>query len=76
VFPVAGEGTLRDLVREAKANKQAFQARVRTVLHSSYTHHYRRMLPALLAALSFRCNNAGVPAGDRCFGPVGPVRRR
>ena len=57
VFPVVGEGTLRDLVREAKANKQAFQARVRTVLHSSYTHHYRRMLPPLPAALSFRCNN-------------------
>ncbi|WP_433019041.1 hypothetical protein [Kribbella sp. CA-294648] len=47
--------TLRDLVREAKANKQAFQARVRRVLHSSYTHHYRRMLPPLHAALSFRC---------------------
>jgi TnpA family transposase len=57
LFPVVGEGTLRDLVREAKANKRAFQARVRTVLHSSYTHHYRRMLPPLLAALSFRCNN-------------------
>ncbi|MET7281140.1 DUF4158 domain-containing protein [Kribbella sp. NPDC005582] len=57
VFPVVGEGTLRDLVREAKANKKVFQARVRTVLHSSYTHHYRRMLPPLLAALSFRCNN-------------------
>jgi TnpA family transposase len=57
LFPVVGEGTLRDLVREAKANKRAFEARVRTVLHSSYTHHYRRMLAPLLAALSFRCNN-------------------
>ncbi|GIN04698.1 hypothetical protein Pve01_63560 [Planomonospora venezuelensis] len=57
LFPVVGEGTLRDLVREAKADRRAFQARVRTVLHSSYTHHYRRMLPPLLAALSFRCNN-------------------
>jgi len=57
LFPVVGEGTLRELVREAKANQRAFQARVRTVLHSSYTHHYRRMLPPLLAALEFRCNN-------------------
>ena len=58
VFPVVGEGTLRDLVREAKANEAVFQARVRTVLRSSYSNHYRRMLPALLSVLRFRCNNA------------------
>ena len=57
LFPVVGEKTLRDLVREAKANEQVFQARVRTVLRSSYSNHYRRMLPPLLAALEFRCNN-------------------
>jgi hypothetical protein len=57
LFPVVGEKTLRELVREAKANERAFQARVRVVLRSSYTHHYRRMLPPLLAALRFRCNN-------------------
>lgn len=57
LFPVVGERTLRELVREAKANERAFQARVRTVLRSSYTNHYRRMLPPLLAVLRFRCNN-------------------
>jgi TnpA family transposase len=57
LFPVVDEKTLRELVREAKANERAFQARVRTVLRSSYTNHYRRMLPPLLAALRFRCNN-------------------
>lgn len=57
LFPVVGEKTLQELVREAKANTEAFQGRVRTVLRSSYSNHYRRMLPALLAALSFRCNN-------------------
>ncbi|WSY64894.1 Tn3 family transposase [Nocardia sp. NBC_00881] len=57
LFPVGGEKTLRDLVKEAKANQQVFQARVRTVLRSSYSNHYRRMLPPLLAALDFRCNN-------------------
>ena len=57
LFPVVGEATLRDLVREAKANEQVFRSRVRTVLTSSYTNHYRRMLPKLLAALMFRCNN-------------------
>ncbi len=57
LFPVVGEGTLQDLVREAKADERVFQARVRTVLRSSYSNHYRRMLPALLAALRFGCNN-------------------
>lgn len=57
VFPVVGEATLRDLVREAKANQQAFQTRVRRVLSGSYTNHYRRMLPQLLAALTFRSHN-------------------
>lgn len=57
LYPVVGEKTLRELVKEAKANDQVFAARVRTVLRSSYSNHYRRMLPALLAALGFRCNN-------------------
>src|SRR5664280_284918 len=38
-------------------SQQVFRSRVRTVLTSSYTNHYRRMLPKLLAALMFRCNN-------------------
>lgn len=57
LFPVVGEKTLQELVREAKAGAEAYQGRVRTVLRSSYSNHYRRMLPALLAAVSFRCNN-------------------
>jgi hypothetical protein len=57
LFPVVGEKTLRELVREAKANEHAFQARVRTVLRGSYSNHYRRMLPPLLAALEFGCHN-------------------
>ena len=58
LYPVVGESTLRDLVREAKTNEAAFRARVRTVLRSSYSNHYRRMLPRLLAALDLRCNNS------------------
>ncbi|WP_222432374.1 Tn3 family transposase, partial [Leekyejoonella antrihumi] len=57
LYPVVSEKTLRELVAEAKANEHAFQAKVRTVLRGSYTSHYRRMLPALLDALKFRCNN-------------------
>lgn len=57
LFPVVGEATLRDLVREAKATKTVFATRVRTVLRASYSHHYRRGVPKLLSALEFRCNN-------------------
>lgn len=57
LYPVVGKKTLRELVREAKTNERVFQARVRTVLRSSYSSYYRRMLPPLLAVLEFRCNN-------------------
>ena len=57
LYPVVGEATLRDLVKEAAANENAFRLRVRTVLRSSYSAHYRRMLPRLLGALEFGCNN-------------------
>ncbi|MCN0154355.1 Tn3 family transposase [Salinispora arenicola] len=57
IYPVAGEGTLQQLMAEAKANKKVFNAKVRTVLRSSYSHHYRRVLPDLLAALEFRSGN-------------------
>jgi hypothetical protein len=57
LFPVVGESTLRDLVREAKANEPAFRARDRTVLRSSYSGHYRRMVPRLPGALDLRCND-------------------
>jgi hypothetical protein len=63
LYPVVGEGMLRELVREARANEAAFRQRVRTVLRSSYSGHYRRMLAPLLATLEFRSNNSA-------YGPV------
>ncbi len=57
LFPVVGEKTLRELVREAKANERVINEKTRAVLRSSYSNHYRRMLPPLLGALRFRCNN-------------------
>ena len=57
VYPAVGGGTLRALVAEAKADQKAYRARVRTVLTSSYSSYYRRMLPKLLAAIEFKCNN-------------------
>jgi len=58
IYPIASEETLRDLAREGRAGKGPFRQRVRTVLRSSYSDYYRRLLPKLLGALEFRCNNA------------------
>ncbi|MEV5576895.1 Tn3 family transposase [Spirillospora sp. NPDC052269] len=57
VFPTVGEGTLRALVAEAKADAKTYKARVRTVLTASYSSYYRRMPPKLLGAVEFKCNN-------------------
>ena len=58
VFPVAGEQTLRDLVRERKATGPSYRTSLRTVIRNSYRGHYRRAVPALLETLEFRSNNA------------------
>ena len=57
VFPVVGEETLRDLVKEWKATGPTYRTTLRTVIRNSYQGHYRRMVPKLLAALEFRSNN-------------------
>jgi hypothetical protein len=58
IFPVAGgEATLRALTIEAAANEMRYKAQVRTVLRSSYSNRWRRMLHPLLSVLVFQCNN-------------------
>jgi len=57
IYPVVGPRTLNDIISEAKANEAAFNKRVRTKLRSSYSHHYRRGLPKLLKAVTFRSSN-------------------
>ena len=39
LFAVVSEATLRDLVKEARANEQIFQQRVRKVIRGSYSRH-------------------------------------
>jgi hypothetical protein len=58
LYPVAGEQTLRDLVREFRATGPAYQKEVQTSMRSSYGNHYRRMVPPLFEVLTFRSNNA------------------
>ncbi|MFD3734585.1 DUF4158 domain-containing protein [Streptomyces sp. NPDC058632] len=58
IFPaVGGEKTLKALAAEAAANEARYKARVRTVLRSSYSAHWRRMLSPLLRALELKCDN-------------------
>lgn len=57
VFPVVGEATLNDLVKEWKATGPAFYNTRRAFIRNSYKSHYRQMIPKLLAALDFRSNN-------------------
>ncbi|MFC9239831.1 hypothetical protein ACFTZK_25775 [Streptomyces decoyicus] len=54
---MGGEKTLKALAAEAAANEARYKARVRTVLRSSYSAHWRRMLSPLLSALELKCNN-------------------
>ena len=57
VFPVVGEETLRDLVKEWKATGPTYRTTLRTVIRNSYKGHYRRMVPQVLNVLNFHSNN-------------------
>lgn len=57
VFPVVPEQTLRDLVKEYKATGTTYQQKVQKLMRSSYSKHYRRMIPAILKHLEFCSNN-------------------
>lgn len=56
IYPAVGEQTLSDIIREAEADA-GHERQVKLVTRASYSHHYRRIVPALLAMLAFKCNN-------------------
>jgi hypothetical protein len=58
LFPVVGEDTFGDLVREYRASSPAYRRQTHAVVRGSYRHHYRRMVPLPLEALVFCSNNA------------------
>ncbi len=74
LFPVVGEKTLRELVREAKANENAFQARVRP----GAARLVLQPLPADAAAaarrVGVRLPQHRLPAGDASARAAGPTR--
>jgi hypothetical protein len=57
VFQVARQGTL-SAITHAYMAPGTFERQVHAALRASYAGHYRRMLPAVLSALSFHSNNA------------------
>ena len=57
IYPVVGEQTLRDLVKEYRATGRSYREKVHMVMRGSYSHHYRRMVPQLLSVLAFHSNN-------------------
>lgn len=57
VFPVVSEQTLRNLIKEYKSTGSAYREKVYTVMRTSYSQHYRRILPLILGLLEFRSNN-------------------
>ncbi len=52
IYPVVPEQTLRDLIQEFKAGG-SYEQKVQILMRSSYSHHYRRMVPLILKALTF-----------------------
>lgn len=57
IFPVAGEDTIADLVKEYRSDGPAYVKRIYRRIRASYARHYRRMLPYILNTLEFRSNN-------------------
>lgn len=57
IFPVVNENTLSNLVKEFKSQGTAYRQKVHIVIRSSYSRHYRRLVPSLLSVLEFRSNN-------------------
>ncbi|WP_010233689.1 Tn3 family transposase [Clostridium arbusti] len=57
LFPIVSEDTLANLVKEFKNTDTAYKRKVYTVMRSSYSNHYRRMVPEILNTLQFCSNN-------------------
>ena len=57
IFPVVGEVTLKNLVKEYKSTGNAYRERLYTVMRASYGAYYRRILPLILNQLEFCSNN-------------------
>jgi hypothetical protein len=60
IYPVVSEQALDAVIEETEA-ASGYTRRVQLVTRSSYSHHYRRIVPTLLEELSFHCHNQHQP---------------
>lgn len=56
LYPVVGEETMRDIVKEHYAGGLAYQQKIYAAIRSSYRAHYRQGLPVILKTLAFHAN--------------------
>lgn len=56
IYTVVGEKTLEELIQEVESAEK-HERQVKVVTRASYSHHYRRLMPALLEVWCFQCNN-------------------
>jgi TnpA family transposase len=56
IYPAVGEETLEELIQEVEMVDR-HERQVKVVTRASYSHHYRRIVPALLEVLAFQSNN-------------------
>ena len=57
IFPVAGEDRLLEITREYLA-AGTYESEVQSHMKAAYSHHWRRILPPVLEALTFGSTNA------------------
>ena len=57
IYPIASPEKLQALIKERDSTGATYKEKVYTRIRSSYLHHYRRMVPAILETLEFQSNN-------------------
>ena len=57
IYPIANEAQLSRVVNSLGKGTISFKERLRTKMRRAYTHYYRRLLPLILNALTFRCDS-------------------
>ena len=57
IYPIADPTKLEALIKEQESTGITYKSKVYTRIRSSYLHHYRRMVPAILETLAFQSNN-------------------
>lgn len=58
IFPVVPRVMIRELAQTYLSDTPSFTTRVHRTIRRSYARHYRRVLPIILGALTFRTNSS------------------